>query len=65
MRDEYDFSKGQRGKFYTAEQQHLVPLYLEPDVLDYFSARAKAAGIELSAMINDQLKKDIQKIERR
>ncbi|WGO99610.1 hypothetical protein QFX18_05975 [Saccharophagus degradans] len=40
-----------------------LPVYLEADVLDYFSAKAKSKGVELNTMINDLLKKDIVLIE--
>lgn len=63
MRDEYDFSKGERGKFYNPNAKQNLPVYLDPDVLDYFSAKAKAKGIELNAMVNDLLKQDIAMIE--
>jgi hypothetical protein len=63
MRKEYDFSKGERGKFYDPNAQYNLPLYLEADVLNYFSAKAKAKGVELNTLINDLLKKDIDLIE--
>ncbi|MGL6161393.1 hypothetical protein [Microbulbifer sp.] len=63
MRDEYDFSKGERGKFYDAGAKVHLPLYLDAEVLDYFSARAKAKGVELNVLVNDLLKKDIALIE--
>ena len=63
MRDEYDFSKGERGKFYNPNAQFNLPLYLEADVLNYFTAKAKAKGVELNTLINDLLKKDIELIE--
>jgi len=63
MREEYDFSKGERGKFYNPNAQKNLPVYLDADVLDYFSAKAKAKGIELNTMVNDLLKKDIALIE--
>ncbi len=63
MREEYDFSKGERGKFYKPNATMNLPVYLDTDVLDYFSAKAKAKGIELNAMVNDLLKKDIALIE--
>lgn len=61
MRDKYDFSKAERGKFFNPEAQHSLPLYLEDDVLSYFAAKAK--GVELNALTNDLLKKDIELIE--
>ena len=32
MKKEYDFSKGERGKFYQPGVELKVPVYLEPDV---------------------------------
>ena len=53
MREEYDFSKGERGKFYNPNATINLPVYLDTEVLDYFSARAKAKGVELNTMVND------------
>ena len=36
MKKEYDFSKGERGKFYRPDIQLNLPVYLEPDVKPYF-----------------------------
>ena len=63
MREEYDFSRGERGKFYNPDAQVNLPVYLEAEVLDYFSVRAKAKGVELNQMVNELLKKDIDLIE--
>jgi hypothetical protein len=63
MREEYDFSKGKRGKYYNKNATMKLPVYLESDVLDYFSAKAKAEGVDLSQLVSDQLKRDIAKIE--
>ncbi len=63
MRDEYDFSKGERGKFFKPDAKFNVPIYLESDVLGYFAAKAQAKGVELNTMVNDLLKKDIALIE--
>ncbi|AJQ97863.1 MAG: hypothetical protein H6999_05075 [Hahellaceae bacterium] len=63
MRDEYDFSKGERGKFFNPNAKKNLPVYLEAEVLDYFAEKAKAKGVELNALVNDLLKKDIALIE--
>ena len=63
MRDEYDFSKGVRGKFYQPNLKLIPPVHLEPDVLDYLSERAKATGVTLNNLVNSILKKDIDLIE--
>ena len=36
MKKKYDFSKGERGKFYRPDIQLNLPVYLEPDVRKYF-----------------------------
>ncbi len=63
MKDEYDFSKAVRGKFYRADAQLIPPVHLEAEVLDYLSARATARGTSLSNLVNTLLKKDIELIE--
>jgi hypothetical protein len=63
MRDEYDFSKGERGKFYRADAVLVPPVHLEPEVLAFLAARAQARGMTLSQLVNTLLKKDIELIE--
>lgn len=63
MRDEYDFSKGVRGKFYQPDAKFVPPVHLEPEVLDYLSACAKAKGTTLNDLVNQLLKKEIDIIE--
>lgn len=63
MRDEYDFSKGERGKFYNPESEHKLPVYIEAEVLDYFNKKAQEKGVAVDALLNDLLRKDIALIE--
>jgi predicted HicB family RNase H-like nuclease len=63
MRDEYDFSKAQRGKFYRPDAELVPPVHLEPEVLAFLAARAAARGVSLSDLVNTLLKKDIELIE--
>lgn len=63
MQNEYDFSNAERGKFYNPDATLQLPVYLEPEVLDYFTDKAKNKGVELNALINELLKKDIDLIE--
>ena len=63
MKDEYDFSKAERGKFYNPKATISIPLYLDSDIADYFSRKAKAKGVDLNTMVNELLKKDIDLIE--
>jgi hypothetical protein len=63
MPAEIDFSKGARGRFFSAGARLSLPVYLEADVQDYLAARAQARGIEVGQLVNELLKKDIELIE--
>ena len=63
MKDQYDFSKGARGKFYKPDAVFRLPVYLDERVQDYLAAKAEARGIDLAELVNDMLKKDIELIE--
>lgn len=63
MKPEYDFSRGQRGKFYRTGAIFKLPVYLDQDVQSYLAAKAQSKGVELSDLVNDLLKKEIEIIE--
>ena len=61
MRDEYDFSKGERGKFYRQDSKLNIPIYLvDQDVLDFVNKIASKKGIDRSAVVNDLIKGNIK-----
>ena len=41
MKKEYDFSQAGRGKFYRGDVVPDIPIYLEPDVAEVVSERAR------------------------
>ena len=47
MKPEYDFTKGERGKFYRPEAEMRLPIYLDADVQDYLAQRAAEKGMPL------------------
>ena len=63
MKHEYDFSKGERGKFFRKDASLVPPVHLEPEILIYLSERAAAQGTSLNVLVNRLLKKDIELIE--
>ncbi len=63
MKDEYDFSKAERGRFYREDAVLAPPVHLDPEVLAFLTARAEARGIPLNDLVNELLKKDIELIE--
>jgi predicted HicB family RNase H-like nuclease len=40
-----------------------LPIYLDPEVREYLTARAKDKGVEVNRLVNDLLKRDIDLIE--
>jgi hypothetical protein len=63
MNDEYDFSKGERGKFHRSGARMNLPVYLDEEVLRYLRERAEAKGVSLSDLVNDLLRRDIDIIQ--
>jgi hypothetical protein len=63
MKEEYDFSGGERGKFHRPGARMNLPIYLDEDVLRYLRERAEAKGIGPSDLVNDLLKRDIELVE--
>lgn len=63
MKDHYDFTKGVRGKFYSPDAVFKEPVYLDDEVQSWLTARADSKGVDLSALVNSLLKKEIEIIE--
>jgi hypothetical protein len=63
MPEEIDFSGGARGKFYRPDMKLKLPIYLEDQVQTRLAAIASAKGVDLSDLVNDLLRKDIELIE--
>jgi hypothetical protein len=63
MKDEYDFSNAERGRFFRLDAVLAPPVHLDADVLEFLTARAAARGISLNELVNALLKKDIELIE--
>ena len=61
MRDEYDFSQAERGKFYRPGAVVTIPvrLRLGPELLNFLSEKAEKKGVTLDDLINDALEKEI------
>ncbi|QFY91090.1 hypothetical protein D5125_07935 [Magnetovirga frankeli] len=62
MKDEYDFSGAEQGKFYRPIEELDIPIYLDKEVKAFFIERLKIKGQEfsLNQVINSLLKKDIE-----
>ena len=63
MKTEYDFSDGERGKFYRPDAKLNLPVYLDEKIMAYLNKRAESKGIEVNQLVNEMLQKDIDLIE--
>jgi hypothetical protein len=63
MKPEYDFSKGERGRFFRPDAEVRLPIYLDAEVQKYLADRAAQKGIPLSELVNGLLRQEIQIIE--
>jgi hypothetical protein len=60
MKNEYDFSKGQRRKFYRPDVELNIPIYLDPDVANVVQQRAKREKTSVATVVNAWLGRDIE-----
>lgn len=63
MKEEYDFTHAERGKFFRPDARLDIPIYLDDDVSTYLSARATSKGIDLASLVNELLRRDIALLE--
>jgi len=56
----YDFSKGERGKFYSKNVKLNLPIYLEPKTLSFVKKIADQKNSDISSVVNDLIKTDMK-----
>jgi len=60
MKKEYDFSKGERGKFYHPNVKLNIPIYLDEQVSAFVEKIASKKGVDRSSVVNELLRGDIK-----
>jgi len=60
MRKEYDFSKGEKGKFYKDKIMINYPVYLEPENLKFIQEIAERSKSDINKIVNDLIKNNIK-----
>jgi len=63
MKEEYDFSNAERSKFYRPDARLNIPIYLDLDIENWLTEKAKAKGVNLQSLVNELLRKDISLIQ--
>jgi hypothetical protein len=60
MKNEYDFSRAERGRFHRPGARLNLPVYLEPKVRAWVADAAQASGEDMGKLVNRILKKEIK-----
>ncbi|TAL68045.1 MAG: hypothetical protein EPN82_11630 [Bacteroidetes bacterium] len=60
MKKEYDFSKGERGKFYRKDAVFNIPIYLEPDIKSFVEKLAEKKNKDVQDVVNSIIKENIK-----
>jgi hypothetical protein len=63
MKQEYDFSKGERGKFYRKNIKLNLPIYLDPDIRKDVENIASKKGMDVETIVNKMIKRNIQLVK--
>ncbi|MCH9740772.1 MAG: hypothetical protein K0U38_08045 [Epsilonproteobacteria bacterium] len=63
MKEEYDFSNGERGKFYNKNATFNLPIYLDPEIESFVQKLAKEQKKNISEIVNALLFRDKELIE--
>ncbi len=65
MKEEYDFSNAEQGKFYRPIEELEIPIYLDKEVREFFMAslKNKESETSLSEIVNSLLKQNIEIIK--
>jgi len=56
MKKEYDFSKGERGKFCRQNARIHLPIYLDQESLEFIEKIAKKKKADLNSVVNEIIK---------
>ncbi len=60
MKKEYDFSRGERGKFFRQDAIFRLPVYLNEEVLIFVEQIAEKRHRDVSDVVNDLLLSDMR-----
>jgi cytidylate kinase len=63
MKQEYDFSKAERGKFYRKGAELRLPIYLDAKLQGQLERIAQKKGKGLSEVVNQLVRKELELLE--
>jgi hypothetical protein len=65
MKKEYDFSRGERGKFYRPGARLCLPVYLNQEALAFVQTVARRKGKDMSALVNEMILSEKRVVEQK
>jgi hypothetical protein len=63
MKKEYNFSKGEWGKFYRPNLRLNLPIYLEEDIADFVQKFARRKKVDAQTVVNRILRSNKELIQ--
>jgi cytidylate kinase len=63
MKQEYDFSKAERGKFYRKGAELRLPIYLDAKLQGQLERIVQKKGKGLSEVVNQLVRKELELLE--
>ena len=60
MKKNYDFSKGERGKFFRPDVELNIPVYLDPQVAKAVREHARKRRTTMGSLVNEWLRKNLR-----
>ena len=63
MREEYDFSDADRGKFPCPNAEMNLPVYLDEDVMEFIREIAEKQDKDISGVVNELLRTEMHLAE--
>ena len=62
MKEEYDFTDAEQGRFYRPIEELDIPIYLDREIKEFFlkNIRNRGSDFSLTAIVNSLVKHDIE-----
>jgi len=62
MKEEYDFTNAEQGKFYRPIEELEIPIYLDKDIREFLMKKIqkKGSSFSLNSIVNALIKQDIE-----
>ena len=58
MKSEYDFTKGERGKFFRPSVELNIPIYLDPEIAEAVREHARKRKRNVGSLVNEWVRRE-------